>query len=64
MGGERELLLARVAEDLLTATDERVLLESAIALLGDSFGYDAFKRTCMSHTVLEVLASKWVYLVV
>ena len=39
MGGERELLLARVAEDLLTATDERVLLESAIALLGDSFGY-------------------------
>ena len=30
----------------------------------DSFGYDAFKRTCMSHTVLEVLASKWVYLVV
>ena len=31
---------------------------------GDSFGYDAFKRTCMSHTVLEVLASKWVYLVV
>src|SRR5687768_2747356 len=39
VGGERELLLARVAEDLLTATDERVLLESAIALLGDSFGY-------------------------
>ena len=31
---------------------------------GDSFGYDAFKRTCMSHTVLEMLASKWVYLVV
>ena len=28
------------------------------------FGYDAFKRTCMSHTVLEMLASKWVYLVV
>jgi diguanylate cyclase (GGDEF)-like protein len=39
VGGERELLLARVAEDLLTATDERVLLESAIALLGDSFAY-------------------------
>jgi DNA-binding HxlR family transcriptional regulator len=31
---------------------------------GDSYSYDAFKRTCMSHTVLEVLASKWVYLVV
>src|SRR6185369_6338336 len=34
---------------------------------GDSdrpFGYDAFKRECMSHTVLEMLASKWVYLVV
>jgi DNA-binding HxlR family transcriptional regulator len=28
------------------------------------FGYDAFKRECMSHTVLEMLASKWVYLVV
>ena len=28
------------------------------------FGYDAFRRTCVSHTVLEVLASKWVYLVV
>jgi DNA-binding HxlR family transcriptional regulator len=28
------------------------------------FGYDAFRRSCMSHTVLEVLASKWVYLVV
>jgi diguanylate cyclase (GGDEF)-like protein len=39
VAGERELLLARVAEDLLTATDERVLLETAIALLGDSFGY-------------------------
>ncbi|MGH2491132.1 MAG: diguanylate cyclase [Candidatus Limnocylindria bacterium] len=39
MGGERELLLARAAEDLLTASDERVLIESAIALLADSFGY-------------------------
>lgn len=39
MGGEQELLLARVAEELFTATDERVLLETAIALLGDSFGY-------------------------
>ena len=28
------------------------------------FGYDAFQRTCPSHTVLEMLASKWVYLVV
>ena len=28
------------------------------------FGYNAFKRECMSHTVLEMLASKWVYLVV
>lgn len=28
------------------------------------FGYDAFRRTCPSHTVLEMLASKWVYLVV
>lgn len=28
------------------------------------FGYDAFRRQCMSHTVLEMLASKWVYLVV
>jgi DNA-binding HxlR family transcriptional regulator len=28
------------------------------------FGYDAYKRECMSHTVLEMLASKWVYLVV
>lgn len=27
-------------------------------------GYDAFQRTCPSHTVLEMLASKWVYLVV
>jgi hypothetical protein len=27
-------------------------------------GYDAFRRTCPSHTVLEMLASKWVYLVV
>jgi DNA-binding HxlR family transcriptional regulator len=32
---------------------------------GDApFGYDAFRRTCPSHTVLEMLASKWVYLVV
>jgi DNA-binding HxlR family transcriptional regulator len=28
------------------------------------FGYDAYRRDCMSHTVLEMLASKWVYLVV
>ena len=28
------------------------------------FGYNAFRRSCMSHTVLDVLASKWVYLVV
>ena len=27
-------------------------------------GYDAFQRTCPSHAVLEMLASKWVYLVV
>lgn len=26
--------------------------------------YDAFRRECMSHTVLETLSSKWVYLVV
>lgn len=28
------------------------------------FGYDAFRRTCPSHTVLGMLASKWVYLTV
>lgn len=28
------------------------------------YGYDAFRRTCPSHTVLEMLSSKWVYLVV
>lgn len=39
VGGERELLLARAAETLLTASDERALIDSAIALLGDSFGY-------------------------
>src|SRR5712692_784185 len=39
VGGERELLLARAAENLFTASDERVLIESAIALLSDSFGY-------------------------
>jgi diguanylate cyclase (GGDEF)-like protein len=39
VGGERELLLARAAEDLLSATDERALLESAVALLADSLGY-------------------------
>ncbi|MDX8498882.1 helix-turn-helix domain-containing protein [Mesorhizobium sp. VK4C] len=27
-------------------------------------GYDVFRRTCPSHTVLETLASKWVYLTV
>jgi DNA-binding HxlR family transcriptional regulator len=26
--------------------------------------YDVFRRTCPSHTVLETLANKWVYLVV
>lgn len=39
VGGERELLLARAAENLFTASDERVLIESAIAFLADSFGY-------------------------
>jgi diguanylate cyclase (GGDEF)-like protein len=39
VGGEREVLLARAAEKLFTASDERVLIESAIALLSDSFGY-------------------------
>lgn len=39
MGRERELLLARAAEALLSASDDRVLIETAIALLGDSFGY-------------------------
>jgi DNA-binding HxlR family transcriptional regulator len=28
------------------------------------FGYDAFRRTCPSHAVLEMLGSKWVNLVV
>ncbi|WP_318011210.1 helix-turn-helix domain-containing protein [Mesorhizobium sp. ES1-1] len=28
------------------------------------FSYDAFRRTCPSHAVLEMLASKWVYLTV
>ncbi|MER8732802.1 helix-turn-helix transcriptional regulator [Mesorhizobium sp. M1227] len=28
------------------------------------FGYDAFRRSCPSHAVLETLASKWVYLVI
>lgn len=28
------------------------------------FSYDAFERTCASHTVLETLSSKWVYLAV
>lgn len=26
--------------------------------------YDVFRRECMSHAVLEMLASKWVYLVI
>lgn len=29
-----------------------------------SFGYNAFRRTCPSHAVLETLAGKWTYLVV
>ncbi|WP_342362365.1 helix-turn-helix domain-containing protein [Terrarubrum flagellatum] len=28
------------------------------------FSYNVFSRTCPSHTVLEVLANKWTYLVV
>lgn len=28
------------------------------------YNYDTFKRTCPSHTVLEALANKWLYLVV
>lgn len=28
------------------------------------FGHDAFRRSCPSHTVLDMLASKWVYLTV
>jgi DNA-binding HxlR family transcriptional regulator len=27
------------------------------------YSYDTFKRTCPSHTVLETLANKWLYLV-
>lgn len=30
----------------------------------EAFGYDAFRRQCPSHTVLETLSSKWVYLTV
>lgn len=30
----------------------------------DPYGYDAFQRLCPSHTVLETLSSKWVYLVI
>lgn len=30
----------------------------------DSFAYDAFMRLCPSHTVIETLSSKWVYLAV
>lgn len=26
--------------------------------------YDAYKRTCVSHTVLETLSKKWVYLTI
>jgi DNA-binding HxlR family transcriptional regulator len=26
--------------------------------------YDAFQRNCVSHTILETISSKWVYLVV
>lgn len=28
------------------------------------FAYDVFSRTCPSHTVLDTLSSKWVYLTV
>lgn len=28
------------------------------------YGYDAFRRSCPSHAVLDMLASKWVYLTV
>jgi len=29
-----------------------------------AISYDAFRRSCPSHTVLEVLANKWAYLVI
>lgn len=32
--------------------------------LGNPFGYNAFRRTCPSHAVLETLSGKWTYLVV
>src|SRR5882724_6642254 len=32
--------------------------------LSDNFSYDVFRKTCPSHTVLETLSSKWVYLTV
>lgn len=32
--------------------------------ISESYGYDAFMRTCPSHTVIETLSSKWVYLAV
>ena len=38
-------------------------MESMYELNG-SITFDVFRRTCASHTVLEMLASKWVYLVV
>ncbi len=28
------------------------------------YGYDAFRRTCPSHAVLETLSGKWTYLLV
>jgi len=31
---------------------------------GAPVAYDVFRRSCPSHTVLEVLANKWVYLVI
>lgn len=31
---------------------------------GPTFGYDVFQRLCPSHTVLDTLSSKWVYLTV
>ncbi|MGI3168650.1 winged helix-turn-helix transcriptional regulator [Pseudooceanicola sp. C21-150M6] len=29
-----------------------------------SISYDVFRKTCASHTVLEMLAGKWTYLIV
>lgn len=32
--------------------------------MNSSFGYNAFRRTCASHAVLETLSGKWTYLIV